>query len=230
MIGLLLLFLATEPQRYRAVDTGDMDALAKRLLTHVADLRVVPQKRKDQLEDERSGYGVVLESKRIATLPHLVENAQRIEVRGPTGTFLVARVVLLDPERRVALLETGAPLGQLGLAPALPALAKTRAVNMDLFALVATTPGAGVVHGVLTHLGTEPEHEGNLRGDLALERAMPAFDDRARFVGYGRRVAFDTDRFLLVPPELINDAKTATASAPRPGASAPPQPRPWWAR
>ena len=81
---------------------------------------------------------------------------------------------------------------------------------MNVFALVSTDEHAGVVHGVVTHTGAMAEYEGHPRVDLKLAGGMPVFDERARLIGYSRVVAWDVDRFMLVPYEKIVSARTST--------------------
>ena len=56
---------------------------------------------------------------------------------------------------------------------------------------------------------------------------MPVFDARARFIGYSRTVAWDRDLQMLVPPDKISAARTATRSE---GDPKPVKPSPWWGR
>ena len=162
----------------------------------------------------------------VATVAQLCTDASSVQVIGPKGR-LAAKVRLLDLERRVALLRTEAPLARVGLEVSRPLAVDERTEDAEVFALVNTDPGAGVVHGVITQVGQEPEYEGHPRTTLDLSFGMPVFDAYARWVGYARTVAWDRDRHMLIPPDKITLARTSTA----PRVKAPETPkRPWWAR
>ncbi|MEO1337446.1 MAG: hypothetical protein AAFV29_17510, partial [Myxococcota bacterium] len=132
-----------------------------------------------------------------------------------------------DTPRRVALFRTEKPLASIGLKSSQPLDRDKRQVDADVFALVNTDPGAGVLQGVITQVGREPEYEGHPRTSLELSFGMPVFDAYTRWVGFARAVAWDRDRQMLIPPDKVRLARTATAAP----AAAPEKPsRPWWAR
>ncbi|MCA9553240.1 MAG: hypothetical protein KC933_24605 [Myxococcales bacterium] len=215
---------------YDPLDASDQEAMAKRLLLHVPMLQVAVKDTGAVLgENPRTGYGVVLAEDRIIALSFLVQDASAVTLVGPKGHG-PAKVAVVDHERRVAVLVPEVPLASLGLYPVKGVVPKReRVVDMSVFALVSTLELAGVAQGVLTDTGDQEELEGHPRVDLTLERGMPVFDARARFLGYARAVAWDRDRRMLVPPEQIKAARTATAAPPRPPTQKTPS-RPWWAR
>lgn len=221
-----------EPRVFDAFQLEDQEKLARVLREHVAELEVeVPRRPDAPLEDDRrDGYGVVLEPRRLAVLSFIVEDALRVSVRGPTGRALEGKVVLFDQERRVAIVETARPVSEVGLVPAAISPIEGRQVDLVVFALTNTGPEATVVQGVITHVGDEPEYEGHHRVDLELNLGMPVFDDRARFVGYARQVAWDRDKRMLITPEQIRAARTATGAKDRAGARGSQATRPWWGR
>jgi hypothetical protein len=216
---------------YDPMSSADQEALARRLLLHVPLLQVhLKETGAVEAENPRTGYGVVLAEGVVVALSFLLQDAASVTLVGPKGRG-PARVALVDTPRRVAVLVPEVPLAQLGLYPVAGEVPATeRALDMPVFALTATLDLSGVLQGVLTELGEQLELEGHPRSDLVLERGMPVFDARARLVGYARAVAWDRDRSMLVPPEKIKAARTATAAPPRP----PPTQRtarpPWWAR
>ncbi len=231
-LALLFLLLATtahaEERRYRSLVSRDMDALSSVLRRHVAYLTIEPKRGDSPISPvARNAYAAVLEPQRLVALAHLVDDADAIHVKGPKGS-LVAKVVLMDKKRRVAILETTAGLDTIGLFPA-PRSTAERKIDMELFALISTEGESGVLHTVLTHKGDIPEYEGHPRIDLKLTAGMPVFDDRAHLFGYSRVLAWDSDRFMVVPLEKVDAARTSTGAA-----AAPPPPKapekPWWAR
>jgi len=216
---------------YDPMSTADQEAMAKRLLLHVPSLEIEVDDAHSTVwaENPRTGYGVVLSPRRVVCLSHLVQGATHVTIVGPKGRG-PAQVVLLDHERRVAILEPKVALHSLGLLPVAGVVAKPeRSVDMPVFALVSTLDLSGVSQGVLTHLGTLQEYQGFPRIDLKLTRGMPVFDQRARLLGYSRVVAWDTDRFMIIPQEMIQAARTSSAARAQP---APPkkESRPWWAK
>lgn len=216
---------------YDPMSTADQEAMAKRLLLHVPLLEITIDEAQDTVfgENPRTGYAVVLSDRRVACLSHLLQGALSVTLVGPKGR-LPARVLLVDHERRVGILEPQGDLHKIGLYPITGVVPKKqREVDMTLFALVSTLELAGVSQGVLTHQGTLIEYQGFPRVDLKLDRGMPVFDRRARLVGYSRVVAWDVDRFMIIPPEMIQAARTSSAARARP---APPKKasRPWWAK
>lgn len=232
LLGLAL--FATPPDLgqgrvYDPLDTTDQSALAKQLLLHVPLLEVELEPTTDNLlqENPRTGYAAVLSPSRVICLSFLVKDAKKVTLVGPKGR-VEARVLYADDETRVAMLKPEGDIARAGLVPVsgwVPPSA--REVDMPVFALVSTLELAGVAQGVLTQLGKLEEYEGFLRVDLKLHRGMPVFDQRARLLGFSRVVAWDTDRFMIVPPEKLRATKTAT------GAARPPQrteTTPWWAK
>ena len=220
----------TGTRRYSQLAIKDMEELAPVLRSQVAEVRVELFPDGPIIgEDERIGYGVPWGERRVVMLAPLLERAKKIWIKGPKGD-LPAQLILMDPVRRVAILETKAPLLQVGLRNVPAREKRERKVDDEVFALISTAPESGVVYGVITQDGSDPEYEGHPRIDLKLDRGMPVFDDTARFVGYSRVVAFDQDRFMLITPEMIRGAQTATASASRRPAPADEKKRPWWAR
>jgi hypothetical protein len=211
------------------LETAHLEAAARRLRHHVARIvSTLPPPRGGHLSPQTvDGWGIVVGRREIRAQVFLVKDARTIRAVGPEGEVAL-EIVARDVERRVARLRAAAPLPAVGLHPASPCPPEARAEDMDLFALVSTRPGAGVVTGALTALGEAPHLEGNLRSTLELARGMPVFDARLRWVGLARAVAWDEDRAMLIPPELT---RTPTRAAP------PPEPppdeeseRPWWAK
>lgn len=226
MSALLALLLAADPRPYDPSSVASMDALAIRLRRHVAEVEVVLPAEPPLSAEERSGYAAILGPSTLACLGPLVNGAARVEVRGPGGA-LHATVRLVDLERRVAILESEAPLARVGLEVPEAAPLSSLALDAPIFAMVATSKEAHVMNGVILDAGEAPELEGHPRISLRLEQGMPVFDDRARLLGYARTGALDKDRALIVTLAHVREARTASASAtPRASASS----RPWWAK
>lgn len=226
--------LADEPRRrFSAERTEDLHELAKVLKRRTAYLEVKLEPVPDQplAEKERTGFGVVLEPKLVATNYFVLERAAEVWVIGPKQIRVRGSVVLEDVKRRVALIRTEKDLSETGLVPAEPLPQKARKIDLTVFALVSTQDLAGVVSGVLTDTGATPELEGHPKTSLALHVATPVFDGNLRFVGFARAVAWDQDKLLLVPPEMISEARTATAAAAeRQEKARRRDTRPWWAK
>ncbi len=216
---------------YSGLLTNDMDELASILRTRVATLDLTIKPREDMLVDPvRVVFGIVVDARTVATVAQLCVDAETIVVQGPKGR-LPGRIRLVDLERRVALVRTDRPLSDIGLVVSKPLAPQDRREYADVFALVNTDPGAGVLQGVLTQVGRQPEYEGHPRTSLVLSFGMPVFDGYTRWVGYARTVAWDNDRQMLIPPDKVRLARTSTAMSDRPSSSAPEKPtRPWWAR
>lgn len=233
--AVVLMLAAREPAAappteriYDVTSTRDRTELARHLRRYVAYVTVEVARAPGQplSEPARTGYAVPWTANRLAVLCFLVENARSVRVQGPDGG-LSAEVILYDIEHRVAILETPAPLARIGLAPVTPVGTAELRVGETVFALVSTLPNAGVVDGVVTEIGRAPELEGHPRIDLVLTHGMPVFDARARFVGYARAVGWDRDRRMLVPPDKVTGAQTATSARGVPPSS---KARPWWGR
>ena len=204
------------PKIYSPWRLEDLEALAEVLKKHVALVEIeptIPHDIETLDEPTRQGYGVVIGPRRIAMLSFLAEGARTIRVSGPRGRPLEAQLLVYDIERRVAVLETRAPLKRAGLEPAPFAPRQDRQIDQSIFALVSTLPQSGVLHGTLTDLGEVEELDGIPHIDLRLVRGMPVFDERARLVGFSRTVAWDLDPFMIVPAEKILSAESATAAA-----------------
>lgn len=229
MSALLLLLCISQwdPQR-----TEHLDQLGDLLKKHTAylEVKVKEEERQPLAEEERNGFGVVLEEDLVATSYFVVERAAKIFVIGPKQIKVPGRVILQDLKRRVALVRTERPLGETGLSPAKVLLKKDRKQYADVFALVSTFELAGVVHGELMDAGSSPEVEGHPRTSLELYYAMPVFDGELRFVGFARTVAWDRDKSLLIPPEMITAARTATSAAAKKALEPRKDTRPWWAK
>lgn len=222
-----------KPERiYKPAALADLQALVPVLRTHVAHLEVevAPSSDDPLRETERDGYAVVLDPHRLAVLSFTVENAKRIMISGPGDKRIPGLVVLSDVERRVAIIESKIALSQAGLVPAPIAPLASRRIEDDVFALVFSGQEATVMHGVFVYVGDDPEYGGHHRVDLKLARGMPVFDSRARFVGYARAVAWDKDPLMIVTPEMIQAARTATGAAARDSASPKKSARPWWSK
>jgi hypothetical protein len=220
-----------QPKVYSPNQLGDLEAIVPVLRRHVAYVRVAAGDDGPLGAEERDGFGVVLDSNRIALLAFIVTDAKSIEVKGPSGKTLRARTVLYDAERRVAVIESKSALASIGLSPAVHAARGAIEEGADIYALTTTEPEATVVHGVMLYVGDDPEYGGHYRIDLKLSAGMPVFDARARFVGYSRTVAWDKDRLMLVTPEMITAARTATAAAAKADEAASQTPeKAWWTR
>lgn len=223
---LLLLFAEFDPQR-----TEHLDRMAVLLKQHTAylEVKVKAEPRQPLAEKEQNGFGVVLKDDLVATNYFVVERAEEVFVIGPKRIKVPGKIILADVKRRVALIRTD-PLKVTGLLPAKPLEPKDRKADADVFALVSTLELAGVVHGVLTDDGSSPEVEGHPKSSLELFYAMPVFDAELRFVGFARTVAWDRDKTLLIPPEMITAAETATTAAARRASERRKETRPWWAK
>lgn len=238
MIVALLALLAAAPSPgprvYDPTHVDDLVALAEELKRHVAHVTVEATAPPGVLgyETERDGFAVVIGPKHLAVLHTIVERAKKIAIEGPSGRAVAGRIALYDPERRVAIVEAKEPLSLAGLSPARLTAKEDRTEDQDIFALVATTAEAGVITGALKQTGDEPEDEGHPRVTLELQNGMPVFDSEARLIGFARALAWDKDKQLLVPPEIIAAARTATGAAERDALDRKKLPRtpPWWGR
>lgn len=221
-----------EPQRsYDPLNAVDQEAMARRLLLHVALLEIEISDKDMTVwgENPRTGYGAVIAKDRIVCLSTLLQGASKITIVGPKGRQS-ATVLLKDDKRRVAILKPEGDLQQSGLYPTMGSVPLAeRKVDMTAFALVSTLDLAGVSQGVLTHRGVLREYQGHPRIDLKLIRGMPVFDRRARLLGYSRVVAWDVDRYMLISPEQIQSARTSTAAPQRPTRQRNDK-RPWWGK
>lgn len=228
----VLLVLAAPPRTYSSNDTQDLEDIIRTLKTHVAYV-TAELKAADSgpLEaEERDAFGVVIDANTIAIHALLIADAQKITVLGNNGKTTDAKVVLNDPERRVALLQTRRPLAELGFKAAKISPKSSRKLDDEVFALTTTNLEAAVLHGVFVYVDDEPEYGGHSRIDLKLERGAPVFDNQLRLVGFARAVSWDKDRQMLVTPEMINEARTATGAAARKPAPKDPNAKPWWSR
>lgn len=225
----LLFAAAPEPQRFDPLDVASMEAMAKTLAPYVAQVIAEnpPEKGQPRSFDQRDGFGVPIDDKRVAVLSFVVHGVKRARIIGPKGRA-EAIVVLEDPARRVAILEAEKPLQQLGLKAPPIAPKESRKAEANVFALQSTEPEATVLAGEMLEDGATPELEGHPRSTLKLARGMPVFDDRARLIGYARAAAWDADPTLLVPPEMITAARTSTGAAAAPANRE--RTRPWWAK
>ncbi len=229
MIPLLALLLISQWDPERA---DHLDELSRLLKTHTAylEVKVTPDKSQPLAERERNGFGAVIGEKLVATSYFITEHARAVSIIGPKRVEIPGKVVLEDVERRVALIATERPLSDTGLSPAKPLEKKDRKEDADVFALVSTLELAGVVSGVITQTGSAPEAEGHPSTSLQLHLAMPVFDTELRFVGFARAVAWDRDKSLLVPPEMIKAARTATGAAAKRALEPQKDTHPWWAK
>jgi hypothetical protein len=218
-----------KPRVFHPSSMHDLEDLVPVLRSHVAYVEAEVDKHADLEESAHDGFGAVLDARHVVTLSFNVENARRVHVSGPAGPPLAAHIVLDDMERRVAILETEAPLSSIGLSPVTMAPREDRKLDADVFALTTTRPEATIVHGVLIYAGDDPEYGGHHRVDLKLNHGMPVFDDRARLVGYSRAVAWDKDALMLVTPELIAAARTSTGAS-GPADRKPASKKPWWSK
>jgi hypothetical protein len=201
--------LPAEERIYDPMTLSDREALALVLRRHVAHLVVEIDRDASGIAsaDTRDGFGAVIAPRRVAALCFVVEHPKSIAVEGPAGA-LPGKVILYDAERRVAIVETAAPLAKIGLEPAGSAAASSLAKDDVVFALVSTAGTPNIVYGwVMSYF------EGHLETSLKLSFGMPVFDRRARLAGYARTVAWDKIQNLLVTSEMIAAARTATATA-----------------
>lgn len=220
---------AQEVKVYDHLDLAAMAALGAVLARHVAYVQVDVARGPDEIgmDATRDGFGVPVRSHQIALLSFIVDKAERVRVSGPTGEPIEAQVVLHDPERRVAIIETKRPLGAVGLEPPRWALKADLAEGQPVFAMLSTEGEPLAMSGWLLSPGDEHLFDGLPSANFTLRYGMPVFDNQARFVGYARAVFWDVQKNLLVTPEVITAARTSTAAAP----SEPAKPtRPWWAK
>lgn len=194
----------------------DMEQLGRVLRRRVAHLRIElkPPIGQVAMDAERDGFGVPIEADLVATQAFVLQDATKVIVEGPTGR-LPGEVVLYDVERRVGLVRTRSPLARIGLEPAPPCPPGERSEDLSLFALASTEGLPSPTHGWMTDDGSTPELEGHPRASFSLSHGMPIFDARARWVGLARAVAWDTDKQLVLPVELVEAARTATTAAAR---------------
>jgi hypothetical protein len=238
MIALwLALAIAAQPpegratRAYSANDTRDLEEIIGILKTHVA---YVTFESKDAdsgpLEAERhDAFGAVLDENKIVIHALFLSGAQKIRIEGPSGKSTEARIILSDPERRVAILESRRPLKELGFKPVTVSPKTSRKVDDEVFALTTTNEEAAVMHGVFVYVGDEVEYGGHSRIDLKLARGAPVFDSRLRLVGFARAVSWDKDRQMLITPEMISEARTATGAA-KVSPAIDPSLKPWWSK
>lgn len=213
---------------------SDLEALAVRLKRHVAYLEVEVEPDPDTFggDEERDGFALPLDARHLAVLAPTVDHARKITIHGPSGDPIVGQVVLYDLERRIAIVRGKQPLSRAGLFAPVLALKADRLEEEDIYTLVSTSRESGVVAGQLIDLGEQPELEGHLRINLKLKNGMPVFDALSRCIGYSRAVAWDPDQQLVITPELIQAARTATGAAARDARDRAErqQTHPWWAR
>ncbi len=219
--------VADTSKRYSGLSQTDLDALAKVLRTRVATIHVSVEPQPGLLKDPvRIVFGVVVDHHTVATVAQFLTDARDLELHGPTGR-MPAVVQRLDLERRVAIIRTERAVAEVGLVASPPLAEDARKAEAEVFALVSTDFGAGVVQGVIAQVGAEPEYEGHPRTTIDLTYGMPVFDAYTRWVGFARTVAWDRDRRMLVPPDKVQLALTSSAAT-APAAQTPT--RPWWAR
>ena len=189
------------------IDAHNLDELRlaqKKLRQNVAYIvstLIVPP---DQplLPDQADGFGIVLSNKHIACQAFIVKNASKIKIQGPIGQ-IEATVSNINIQQRIAILQTKTTLTAIGLHKRHKAPAKSRTLNMDLFALTSTEPQSSLLHGFLIDLGLSPHLEGNPRISLKLKFGMPVFDAQLRWVGLARTVAWDRDQQMIIPAEKV---------------------------
>lgn len=207
----LLLIPSAPAKTYNPLDTSDLEALAIKLKTHVALIKVTVKNTSDDLLEEppRTVYGAVIGPDLLVTLPFPFDHAERITIVGPSGAAkgVSGAPILIDLIRRVALIRSAEPLSKIGLAPV--GFAPPPESGDDCFALIATTPHAGVVHSNITALGDELGLFGHLKTGLKLSAAMPVFSAQAQLLGYSRTVAWDADPTMLIPSAKIEAARKA---------------------
>jgi hypothetical protein len=212
------LAVAPPPPKARVYDStqlSDMLELGRAVRRSVAYLRIEVAPDKDLIDDPvRDGYAIVLEPDLLATVSFVVERAKSIAVVGAKDASLRAEVLAVDPERRIALLRTKAPLSTIGLVPAVPSPKAERKVDDAVFALVSPSDDVALVSGSLLDPGETPEYGEHPRASLKLGHGSPVFDDRGRFLGLSRTAAWDADRQLLISPEMIAAARAARSAPP----------------
>lgn len=212
---------------FSAINTTHQHRMAAAMRARVARVESQPERKPDDAfaPTLQSCFAVPLGPRRVVALS-LLAPAAEVRIIGPGGA-LRARAVLRDDVRRVAIFEAEAPLSTIGLLvpPPLPASARKR--GMDVFSLTDTGPGAATIAASLLDVPELEEYEGHPRISVKLHAGMPVFDNRLRWLGYSRVVAWDVDRFMIIPPEKV-DAAIAAASAPPPRPKKPA--RPWWAK
>lgn len=214
----LALALVAAPEAGRTYDwmqVEHMNELGAVLRTQVAHVIIdIQQPANDpMIPQPRDGFGIAIEPDLVAIQAFLVEDARRIRVEGPNGQTVLAKRVLYDVERRVALLRTARPVASVGLRVVLMSPKDARARDMVLYALASTEGVASVIHGWMIDDGSAPGFDGHPQVSFHLSHGMPVFDAQARLVGYTRTVAWDKQGQLLVPPEVITAARTATGTA-----------------
>ncbi len=229
MPPLLLALLATAQVEIDPLSTSDLDRLAGLLKARVAviEVELIPNEDEPLRPEERLVYGIPLTPDRVACVAQLLEDHRALRIAGPGGR-LSAAVDVIDPEHRVAVLATPKPLSTIGLTVSEPLSAEAREMDAPVFALVATTDEATAMSGVITDPGYRPEHEGLPTVSLILQLGMPVFDEKLRWVGFARTVAWDKNRNLLITPEVVDEARRK-AEAERSPAVDPPV-RPWWGK
>lgn len=203
-IGLALAAQA-DGRIYDYLKLKDMEALGLRLRSQIAHVKVtVKRASSDPLSaEERDGFAIILDEHHLAVLCFIVKDAARVEVAGPRGKTTFASVLHYDVVQRVAILETSGSLAKLGLFPAPRAPSKGLVVEQPVYALTGTEGDPQILQGWLKHNGKEEGLEGHPRISLKLTHGMPVFDAKARVIGYSRHVAWDRDRFMLVPWDKI---------------------------
>jgi len=228
LLGLTLLTPSeSAPARIDPLDVDDLAGATARLRKRVAEVRVEVDVPDDMplMAESTTAYCIPWSDDRLACLAQLLNRSKAIRVLGPDGA-MPAKKEFVDGERRVTILKTERPLPTIGLVVSEPLAPEAREMDASVFALVSTAPGATTLSGIITDPGVRPEHEGMPTTTLELQRGMPVFDTRLRWVGFARSLGWDESRDLLIPPELVRAAIEArTIEREEPGRA-----RPWWAK
>ncbi len=219
-----------EARVYDHMELDDMIALGQVLRQQVAYIEVEVDlgPGEEAMDETRDGFGIPVRENQIAVMSFIVDKAKKVTVRGPKDGLLQAKVILSDVVRRVAILETTGPVTKVGLTVPKRAMQADLQEAQSVFALQSTRGEPVATAGWLLSKGQEHLYDGLPQTSLILSYGMPVFDKQARFVGYARTVHWDVEKRLIVPPEIITEARTATAAAP--ADAEPKHQHPWWAK
>lgn len=230
-LPLLIAQSTASPPALNPLDLQDLDAATPRLRARVAEIRIEVDVPPDLplLSDQEIAYGVVIDPRTVVCVAQLLDRAERIEIVGPTGAVSAVRV-LDDRTARIALLEAERPLSSVGLEVSPPLPKAEREMDAAVFALISTTPDATTLSGVIADPGLKPEHEGHPTTSLRLTRGMPIFDARLRWLGLSRTLAWDPQKDLVIPPEMVDAARERHRAEIRKRSQPPAPQRPWWAK
>ncbi|HJL43220.1 MAG TPA: hypothetical protein RMG48_18075 [Myxococcales bacterium LLY-WYZ-16_1] len=215
------------------IDPTSLDDLARipamlRARVAVVELQLQEVRDLPLLPERRTFYGVPIGPHRVACVAQFLEHGKAAVLKGPEGRA-PAFIEVDDRERRVAVLRSERPVADLGLMVPAPLPKDERVEDASVFALLDPGPDGTAVSGVIQDPGVRPELDHLPVSTLQLKLGMPVFDEHFRWVGLARTVGWDVQPGLLIPPELVEQARTEAARTQNPPAPEAQRP-PWWTR